>query len=124
MFGRSLYLALGWVSVGLGVLGIIMPLFPTTPFLLVALWAFSRSSPELAERLRNNPRVGPLIRNWQDAGVVPPKAKVLAIVMVAAMMSYVILRGGLSVWAVAAVGAVMAGIVAYIITRPSHLPEA
>ena len=63
---KPLLLGTGWLCVGLGALGVVMPLFPTTPFLLVAVWAFSRSSPELAEKIRNHPVVGPFIRDWQD----------------------------------------------------------
>ena len=85
---KPLLLGTGWLCVGLGALGVVMPLFPTTPFLLVAVWAFSRSSPELAEKIRNHPVVGPFIRDWQDAGVIPTKAKVFAVVMMAAMFAY------------------------------------
>ena len=56
----------------IGAMGIVMPLFPTTPFLLVAVWAFSRSSPEMAEKIRNHPIAGAYIRDWEDDGVIPP----------------------------------------------------
>ena len=82
---KPLYLLLGWISVLLGIVGIIMPIFPTTPFLLVAVWAFSRASPALAARIRNHPSAGPYIRDWEDHGVIPVKAKVIATVMMMAM---------------------------------------
>jgi uncharacterized protein len=85
---RYFYLGLGWLSVGLGIVGIILPILPTTPFLLVAVWAFSRSSPEMAEKLRNHPQAGPYIRDWQDYGVIPMTGKVLAIIMMSAMGIY------------------------------------
>ena len=63
---RVFYLAIGWLGIGLGAIGIIMPLFPTAPFLLVSLWAFSRSSPEMAEKIRNHPLAGSFIRDGSD----------------------------------------------------------
>ena len=69
--GRPFYIGIGWICVGLGILGIVFPLFPSSPFLLVAIWAFSKSSPELAEKIRNHPVAGPAIRAWQDEGVIP-----------------------------------------------------
>jgi uncharacterized membrane protein YbaN (DUF454 family) len=108
------------MSIALGFLGIVMPLFPTTPFLLVALWAFSRSSPEMAERLRGHRVIGPLIRDWQDARVVPLKAKLAAIIMLAAMTAYVVLRGGLPVWMTVSILVLLLAVGVYIITRPSR----
>jgi uncharacterized protein len=112
----------GWMCVGLGALGIIMPLFPTTPFLLVAVWAFSKSSPEMAERIRNHRLAGPFIRDWEDAGVIPPKAKIFAVGMMSAMLAYLHFGAHAPVWAVASAGAVMTATAVYIVTRPNRRP--
>jgi uncharacterized membrane protein YbaN (DUF454 family) len=117
---RPVLIGTGWLCVGLGVLGIIMPLFPTTPFLLVALWAFSRSSPELAAKIRNNRLAGPYIQDWEADGVIPPGAKILAITMMAAMLGYLHFGSGAPLWVVIAAGVVMAGVSAYILSRPSR----
>jgi len=119
---RLIFLSLAWFFVALGVLGIILPVLPTTPFLLVAVWAFSRSSPELAAKLRNNRYAGPYIRDWQDSGVIPIQAKVLAITMMSAAVLYLALGTELPQWAVALTGAILLGVGAYIITRPSLPP--
>ena len=105
---RPLLLGTGWLCVGLGAIGIIMPLFPTTPFLLVALWAFSRSSPEMAEKIRNHRIAGAYVRDWEDEGVIPLGAKIIAITMMAAMLGYLHFGSGAPAWAVIAAGAVMA----------------
>ena len=60
---RRLHLGLGYGSVTLAALGLILPLLPTTPFLLLAVWCFARSDPEWAERLYSHPRLGPLLSN-------------------------------------------------------------
>ncbi|MBI2718735.1 MAG: DUF454 family protein [Rhizobiales bacterium] len=120
ILARSLYLGLGWLGLGLGILGIVFPLFPSAPFLLVAVWAFSRSSPELAERIRNHRLAGPFIRDWQDEGVISPGVKLTAMAMMAAMFAYVHLAAGLGPWEEAAVAAVLLAVAGFILSRPSR----
>jgi uncharacterized membrane protein YbaN (DUF454 family) len=119
-FRRHLLYSAGWLCVGLGVIGIVMPLFPTTPFLLVAVWAFSRSSPELAAKIRNHSIAGAYVRDWEDEGVIPPGAKILAVTMMTAMFGYLYFGSGAPSWAVIAAGTVMAGAAAYILSRPGR----
>ena len=120
---RPLLLGAGWACVTLGIAGIILPLFPTTPFLLVAVWAFSKSSPELAERIRNHPVAGRFVRDWQDAGVLPLGAKIAAVSMMAAMLGYLQFLSDAPRWAVYAAGAVMIGAAGYVLSRPSNRPD-
>ncbi len=76
---RRLWLLVGHGAVGLATAGAFLPILPTVPFLLVAGWAYARSNPELRERMRNDPRFGPAVREWQDRGAIPVKAKVMAV---------------------------------------------
>jgi uncharacterized protein len=117
---KYLYLAAGWASVGLAILGIILPIFPTTPFLLVAVWAFSRSSPELAERIRNHKTFGPLVRNWQDAGVIPIKAKIAAFLMMIGTSTYVWFYSPAPKWMAVVAIIAMAAISLYVARQPSR----
>jgi uncharacterized protein len=119
---RIFYLGLGWLSVGLGIIGIILPILPTTPFLLVAVWAFSRSSPELAEKLRNHPKAGPYIRAWQDHGAIPVVGKILAVTMMTVMGIYLAGFSVLPGWAALVACLVMIAVGIYIVTRPSVPP--
>jgi uncharacterized protein len=116
---RPLYIGAGWVCVGLGVLGIVFPLFPASPFLLVAIWAFSKSSPQLAEKIRSHPIAGPTIRAWQDDGVIPFRIKVIALLMMAAMMGFIHYRG-VPLWAELAAFFLFLAIAAYVVTRPGR----
>lgn len=72
------YRALGIVSVALGVVGAVLPLLPTTPFLILAAYFFARSHPEWEARLLAHPAAGPAIRAWRDHGAIPLIAKRLA----------------------------------------------
>ncbi len=75
---RWLWLALAYGSLGLAVLGVVIPGLPTAEFVLLAAWAASRSSPRLAAWLENHRLFGSLLRNWRDGGVVSRRAKLLA----------------------------------------------
>lgn len=121
---RLLYLALGWLFVALGIVGIILPILPTAPFLILAVWAFSRSSPELAEKLRNHPRAGSYIRGWQDHGAIPVTGKILAVIMMTVMGIYLARFSVLPGWAAAAACAVMLAVAIYIVSKPNVPPEA
>lgn len=116
---KPLLLGTGWACVGLGFIGIIMPIFPTTPFLLVAVWAFSKSSPEMADRIRNHPVAGRFVRDWQDEGVIPVPAKLIALAMMTVMLAYLQFWSDMPGWAVIVAAAVMAGAAGYILSRPS-----
>lgn len=75
---RLLWRLGGSVALALGVIGIPLPLLPTTPFLLLAAFCFARSSPRLHAWLMSHPRFGPPIHRWRDHGAISRKAKMLA----------------------------------------------
>jgi len=69
----------GIFFVGLAILGIVLPILPTTPFLLVAAACFTKSSPAMQRRLLANKTFGPLIHDWQKYRSIPRKAKRIAL---------------------------------------------
>jgi uncharacterized membrane protein YbaN (DUF454 family) len=77
---RYLWLILGLVFVGLGGVGAVVPLMPTTIFLILAVACFARSSPKLEARLLNHPRFGRPLRQWREQGAVPLIGKVGAVI--------------------------------------------
>ena len=87
---KTLCLFLGWTALVLGVVGIFVPLLPTTPFLLLAAWAFFRSSPRLYERLLAHPCLGNYIRNFREYRAIPLRAKVLSVALIWTTLLYCI----------------------------------
>jgi uncharacterized membrane protein YbaN (DUF454 family) len=80
---RVLLLLLGWFSLVVGIIGAFLPVMPTVPFLLIAVWAFAKSSPRLSVRIMRNPTFGPQIRAWRRNGSIGRKAKAWAILAMA-----------------------------------------
>ena len=72
---RWFYLALAYVSLALGLIGIVVPGLPTTPFVLLAAWAAARGSQRLHRWLRAHELFGPMIRDWEASGAVSRRAK-------------------------------------------------
>jgi len=75
---RWLYLILALLFLLLGIVGLFLPVLPTTPFILLSAWAAARSSPRLLHWLENHTAFGPMIRDWRRGGVVSRRAKWLA----------------------------------------------
>jgi uncharacterized membrane protein YbaN (DUF454 family) len=80
---KPVYRALGAICVLVGVIGIFLPLLPTTPFLLLAAFFFARSHPEWEARLLAHPRAGPAIRSWRERRAIPLAAKRAATLLMA-----------------------------------------
>jgi uncharacterized protein len=120
---RWALMAFGIVNVSIGVVGMFLPGLPTTVFLLIALWAFSRSSLRFHAWLWNHPRLGPPIRDWHTYRVIPMKAKLLASVMMAGSFIYVV--GFVAEdWKLPLVmAAILLPVVIFILTRASAPPE-
>lgn len=76
---RYALLTIGWLSVVLGVVGIFLPVLPTTPFLLLAAGCFARSSERFYNWLVKHPKLGPWIRDYLEGNGIPLKGKVYAI---------------------------------------------
>lgn len=120
---RYALLALGLLFTALGVVGAFLPLLPTTPLLILAVWAFSGSSERLHGWLLNHRRFGPPLRRWRTHRVVPWRAKITAWSMMAASLAYTIFVRRAPWPLVAAIAALMAIAVWYVATKPSRMPD-
>lgn len=115
---RWLYLALAYVSIGLGLIGVVLPGLPTTPFLLLAAWAAGRGSERVHHWLYTHRYLGPPLRNWQEQRAIPLRAKCVAVTLL--VVSWVILAWRAEGVLLPAVMAVFFLCVAtFLLTRPS-----
>jgi len=114
---RMAYACLAAVALSLGVIGLFLPVLPTTPFVLVAAWAASKGSPRLHRWLYSHRKIGPLLYAWDQRGAVPRTGKWLAcigmtgswIIMLAIGFGWLLL-GFMAVLFIAVAG--------FILTRP------
>ena len=74
-----LFNVIGVCFVGLAMLGVLLPVLPTTPFLLVAAACFAKSSPRLHKKLLENKIFGPMILHWQQTRSIPKRAKIVSL---------------------------------------------
>ncbi|OJX76815.1 YbaN family protein [Magnetospirillum sp. 64-120] len=115
---------LGWLFTGLGVIGIFLPLLPTTPFLLLALWCFARSSRRFHSWLLNHSRFGPLLRDWEQHRVIPLRAKVVAVGSMSIAMVWMVGWSGAPWPGIVAMGTVCLVGAGYVLSKPSRTAKA
>ncbi|BES72781.1 hypothetical protein RE428_37990 [Marinobacter nanhaiticus D15-8W] len=113
------YRILAYTSLGLAIAGIVLPLLPTTPFVLLAAWSAGRSSPEFHRWLHNHRTFGPIIENWKTRRAVPMRAKWLACAML--LLSWgMLFASGASIWLLAGLAVFFCGLLVFLFTRPSR----
>ena len=119
---RIILISLGWFCVGLGFIGIFVPGIPTTIFLIIALWAFTKSSKKLRDWLLNHKKFGPILNNWQQHKVVPRRAKILMVVLMslASILFYYSLQ---NLYLTIGLVIILVLVAIYVISLPSKIPE-
>ena len=76
---RLLYRVLGYIAVALGAIGAFLPIMPTVPFLLLAVYFFARSNPELEQKILDHPHWGPQVKDWRERRAISRSSKTMAI---------------------------------------------
>lgn len=87
---KYIYISLGSISLALGIIGIFVPLLPTTPFLLLTAALYFRGSPRLYDWLLSRRRLGPYIRNFREEKAIPLRAKVVSVSLIWGTILYCI----------------------------------
>lgn len=114
---RVFYFIAGLIALALGTLGALLPLLPTTPFVLLAAFCFAKSSRRLHGWLVTHAYFGPLIRNWRASGAIARSHKIAAVIaMVSTLALSLILGVGAPILAVQLVVLLLAG--TFVLTRP------
>ena len=118
---KPFYFALGSLSLALGFLGVFLPLLPTTPFLLLSAFCFSKSSKRMHQYLLNHKLFGPLIKDWQQHGVIRLKIKWIATLSMLLLVSYPIVFMTFAIELKITVMICICCVLGFIWTRPSRI---
>ena len=117
--GRAVYTVLGFLCLGLGIAGYIVPLLPGTVFLLLATFFFFKSNERMYNWVLNHPRFGPLIRNYRAGYGIPRRIKILAIALIVISFAVSVLFVADGVVARSVLIACAVGVSVFILTRPT-----
>lgn len=115
---RVAYLVLGWFCVLLGVIGIFLPIMPTTVFLIAAAFLFGRGSPRARAWLTGHPVLGPPILRWEETGAISRPAKAWASIAMGASLALAWWLG-VPGWVLAVQAVCLGAAAAFVLTRPS-----
>ena len=114
---------MGWLLFGVGFIGVFVPVLPTTPLMLLALWCFSRSSDRFHAWLYTHKLFGPPLQQWHQFRVIPLTAKFIAILFMIGSLVYMFVFLTTPVWAKVLMSFSMAFASWYILTKPSFPPK-
>ena len=118
---KIILITIGWLCVGLAFVGTFVPGIPTTIFLIVALWAFAKSSKKFHSWLLNHKRFGPILQNWESHKVVPRKAKILMVIL--QISAVIIFHYSLqNIYLTAILTIILVFVARYVLSLPSELP--
>jgi len=120
---KWLLIAAGTAAVGLGVIGVFVPLLPTTPFLLLAAACFIRSSPRLHLWLINHRWFGNYIRQYRECRAISSRARVVALVVLWGTIGYAALAVATRWWLRAGLAAVAVGVTLHLLHLRTLTPE-
>jgi uncharacterized membrane protein YbaN (DUF454 family) len=121
VMGRHLFFGLGCIMVALGAIGVVLPLMPTTIFLILAAACFARSSPAWETWLLEHPRFGPSLRGWREEGAISRPAKAMACIGMSIGFALFCVGAHPDAWLLVSVAAVMLASGIYVVSRP--LPD-
>lgn len=116
---RMLLMAAGSVCLGLGAVGALLPVLPTTPFVLLAAACFARSSRSFHRALRESRLFGPILRDWEDHRSIPRAAKLRAITLIVVVFSLTVILALEATAARLALGLLGVGLVLFLARLPT-----
>jgi len=115
------YFILAWLFFALGAIGVVLPVLPTTPFMILALWAFAKSSKRFHDWLYQHRLFGPPLQKWEEHRVIPLSAKILSVSMMSLSFTYILIFRDLNVYLLLLTASLMLYGMWFILTKPSTI---
>lgn len=116
---KPIWFIIGWVSFILGIIGAFLPIIPTTPFLILSAFLFSKSSPRVHKWIINLPVAGQGIRDWQQHRVIRIRAKILCSTMILISLSIIHINEKIPLLIKLFVTILMVSVGLFVVTRKS-----
>jgi len=120
---RPLLFILGWLLFALGFVGVFVPVLPTTPLMLLALWCFARSSDRFHDWLYTHQVFGPPLQQYREYRVIPVVAKCAALVFMTASLVYLLVFLKIAIWVKVLITGSMTLAAWFILSKPSLPPQ-
>lgn len=117
---KLIFLILGHFFVILGFIGLFLPILPTTPFLLLSTYFYSRSSKKFHNWLITHPIFGDLISDWEKYGVISKKSKLISSIFITLFFSYTLIFVDVNIYIKVTVALTGIAVMTFILTRPSN----
>lgn len=114
---KPVWFVLGWLSFVIGIVGAFLPILPTTPFLILSAFLFSKSSPRFHKWLLDLPLAGEGIKDWQNNRVIKTRAKVLCSIMIFLSLGVIGLNQNILVAVKVLVALILLSVWAFVVTR-------
>lgn len=114
---RLIWFLGGTLALGLGAVGVVLPMLPTTPFVILAAFCYGKSAPRFEAWLHRNRVFGPMIVDWRAHGAIARRYKVLSVGMMAAALAGG-MASGMPLAGKMVQLALILGAAAFVITRP------
>jgi uncharacterized protein len=109
-----------WMSFALGVIGAFLPILPTTPFLILSAFLFSRSSPRFYTWLLQLPYAGAAIKDWDERKVINTRAKILCTTMIAFSLSMIWIKAPVHIYLKLFLTILLLSVNLFVLTRKSR----
>jgi uncharacterized membrane protein YbaN (DUF454 family) len=119
---RLLTLAAAWLLVAIGIIGVFLPVLPTTPFMILAAALFAKSSPRFEQWLLDHPRYGQPLTDWRRQGAISRQAKIASVSLMSASYVIVLFFGPPQLWLKLLIGAILIACAAFVLSRPQPHP--
>ena len=117
---RIFYLLIGTTTLVIGLIGVLVPLIPTTPLILISGFCFSKSSPRIHHWLITHKTFGPILNDWENGRIIRPKAKCYSITLMSLLISYSIIFVTDSLYLKVLLFTLCISVTLFILSRPSN----